>query len=212
MRRGMTRVMLRAAVAAAPALTLALILTSTGCSWRKHRASAPTAVPPPKAPLPTVLPAPPPPKIETASPAGNTPPPAVSTKLPDSPKPPPQKKTVRRAKATPTPPKPALDKPSADPGSTGEPVQPPAPRIGELLTESQRNDLLRQCDQTTARARASIERVAAKHVAGADAEAVERVRALIDQAELAKNRDPQTALQLAQRADVLAADLLKSLK
>jgi hypothetical protein len=45
-----------------------------------------------------------------------------------------------------------------------------------------------------------------------ESDAAERVRAFLLQAEQSKMRDPQTALQLAQRAEVLADDLLKSLK
>jgi len=188
-----------------------LLLPATGCFWRKPKPKPPVATPPPKPSLPTVEPAPAPPKIETAPPS-NTPPPSVSTNLPDAPKPPVQKKQVRRTRSrASTPAKPA-DKPTADPGALGENTPAVPPRLGEIVTDSQRQDLNRQIDQAAARTNASLEKLAARRLSAGDAETVERIRGFLQQAESARIRDPHTALQLAQRADVLAQDLLKSAK
>jgi hypothetical protein len=188
-----------------------LLLPATGCFWRKQKPKPPAATPPPKPQLPTVEPAPAPPKIETAPPS-NTPPPSVSTNLPDVPKPPAQKKQVRRTRARTTTPVKPTDKPTADPGALGENTPTPPPRLGELVTDAQRQDLNRQIDQAAARANASLEKLAAKRLSAGDAETVERIRGFLQQAESARIRDPHTALQLAQRADVLAQDVLKSAK
>ncbi len=190
------------------ALCLALTLCASGCFFRKKKSPAPPAAPPPKPALPTVKPAPPPPKIETGVPQ---PPPTVSTNLPESPKPPAQKKVVRRPKRVNAQ---KTDKPAADPGAVpGSESTTPGPiRLGELVPESQRADLVAKCDQSMSNTRASLAKLAAHKLSPNEAEAAERVRAFLLQAESAKMRDPQTALQLAQRAEVLADDLLKSLK
>lgn len=190
------------------ALCLALTLCTSGCFFRKKRSPAPPAAPPPKPSVPTVKPAPPPPKIETGT---QQPPPTVSTNLPESPKPPAQKKVVRRPKRVNAQ---KTDKPTADPGAVpGSESTAAGPiRLGELVPESQRADLVAKCDQSIANTRASLAKLAARKLSANEAESAERVRAFLLQAESAKMRDPQTALQLAQRAEVLADDLLKSLK
>jgi hypothetical protein len=195
------------AVAALLFLT-ALLTSTTGCFWRKPKPLKPgVATPPQPKPLPTVSPAPPPPKIDPP-PTGN--PPAVSTNLPEPAKPPQPKQSTRRTRRTVNPPK-----PTGDPGTTGQENAPrtsTVPKLDEFLTEAQRADLLKQCDEVSARARGSLDKLKGRTLDAASNESVERVRVFLQQAEMAKERDPQTALQLAQRADVLAADVLKSLK
>jgi len=88
----------------------------------------------------------------------------------------------------------------------------PAPKLGDLLTDTQRADLVKKCDQAIQQARAALDQLAAKQLSPESAESAGRARVFIQQAEQARGRDPQTAVQLAQRAEVLARDLLKSVK
>lgn len=202
----------------------ALALSTTGCFLNRRKPTAVVATPPAPKPEPVVLPAPPPPKIEEASKPKTGTTPALSTALPETPKPPQTKKPVRRtrrntnAQQAKPPVTTAGDKlPTADPGTTtteggggtsGQP-QPANPlRLGEFLSETQRADIQKQFEQTMQRARQSLEKLSARRLEGAAAESVDRVRSFLLQADQARARDPQTALQLAQRADVLAADLL----
>lgn len=201
-------------------LAVVLTLSTTGCFFKRKKSPPIAAAPPAPKPEPVVLPAPPPPRIEEASKPKTGDTPALSTAMPETPKPPQTKKPVRRTRRNTTaasaqPAKPVTgDKlPTADPGATsatgeGQP-QPANPlRLGEFLSETQRADIQRQFDQTMQRARQSLEKLTARRLEGPAAESVERVRAFLLQADQARARDPQTALQLAQRADVLATDLL----
>ncbi len=187
-----------------------LALSSTGCFW-KTKPPAPPATPPPQTKsTATLKPAPPPPNLETTVP--NTAPPPVAVKLPDTPKPPQAKQPARRAKrwkpaAIKTQPTPA---PVTDSGPEAPPM--PAPKLGDLLTDTQRADLVKKCDQAIQQARAALDQLAAKQLSPESAESAGRARVFIQQAEQARGRDPQTAVQLAQRAEVLARDLLKSVK
>ncbi|BDC49706.1 hypothetical protein F183_A20220 [Bryobacterales bacterium F-183] len=196
----------------------ALALSTSGCFFKRKKPAPVAATPPAPKPEPVVLPAPPPPKIEDAMKPKTGDAPAISTAMPDPPKPPQTKKPVRRTRRNASasqPAKPTAGEklPTADPGTTangeGQPAQPANPlRLGEFLSESQKADIQRQFEQTMQRARQSLEKLTARRLEGAAAESVERVKAFLLQADQARARDPQTALQLAQRADVLATDLL----
>ena len=191
------------------ALVILLAFSSTGCFWKKHPPALP-AVPPP-APKPTAAPepAPPPPKIDTT--VSETIPP-VSVKLPDVLKPPPTKPPPRRPRRNTLPAavKPQTVPPGTDTPLDAGPVPAPAPKLGDLLTEAQLAYLLKKCDQTIQRVRTSLDSIATKPLSPESTESMGRVRVFLQQAEQTRGRDPQTALQLAHRAEVLVLDLLKS--
>ena len=191
----------------AASLAAFLLLSSTGCIFKRKPAPALPATPPP-APksTATVKPAPPPPKIEPKTPE-TTPPLAV--KIPDAAKPPPAKPPARRPRRVVVP---APPKPTADPGADSTVPAAPPPKLEDLLTDAQRADLTKKCDQAMQSARNILTRLAARTLPAEAVESVSRVRVFLLQAEQARDRDPQTALQLAQRADVLARDLLRSLR
>lgn len=195
-----------------PALAFLCALTfgSAACFWKK-KPQAPPATPPPQTKSSATLkPAPPPPKLETAVPA--TAPPAVAVKIPEAPKPPQSKGANRRprrgnpAAAKAQQPQPATQAPTPDPG----PETPSVPKLGDLLTDAQRAEILKKCDQSLQQARTALDQLASKQLSPDAAESASRARVFILQAEQARGRDPQTALQLAQRAEVLARDLLRS--
>ena len=109
------------------------------------------------------------------------------------------------------PAKPKEKLPQPDPGSL--PQQPSAPpRLGEMLTDAQRADLGRQCDEAVRRVQAGMASLGGKPLTNEAKDTLERVRTFARQAEQARGRDPQAALQLVQRAEVLLSDLLKSLR
>lgn len=191
-----------------PSFTAALLLalSSTGCFWRK-KPPPPPGTPPPQAKTatPAVKPAPPPPKIETKVPEAG---PSVAVELPDAPKPPQAKQSPKRTRRTAAP---AAVKPQTPPAATEaapEPAAPP-PKLGDLLSDAERSDLAKKCDQAIQRARVSLSQLVTKTLTPEASESAERVKVFLLQAEQARGRDPQTALQLAQRAEVLARDLLK---
>lgn len=192
------------------AIVCGLMVTSTGCFWKKKPPALPATPPPQTKSSSTLNPAPPPPKIETTVPS--TAPPAVAVKIPEAPKPPQTKNSNRRprrgnpAAAKVQQPQPTTPAPTPDPG----PETPSAPKLGDLLTDAQRADLLKKCDQSLQQARSALDQLASKQLSPDAAESASRARVFILQAEQARTRDPQTALQLAQRAEVLARDLLRS--
>lgn len=187
-------------------MTLAL-LSLTGCFWRKTKQQPQGATPPPPKPAPTIQPAPPPPKIETATPAA-APSPGVLGKLPEVPKPPEAKPVPRRRPKAGAKPVAKEKLPQPDPGSSAAPVA--APKLGEMLTDAQRADLGKQCDEALRRVNAGLAGLGDKRLSQESMDTLERVRAFVRQAEQARGRDPQSALQLAQRAEVLLADVLRS--
>jgi hypothetical protein len=196
-----------------------LTFSATGCFFKK-RPPAPVGVAPtlPKSTA-TVNPAPPPPAIETGIP-GDTPP--LAATLPATPNPPQAKAAPRRNRRNIQPPvktqSSVAPPPAADPGPAASDTAPPAPPapaplvLAELLTDAQRADLLKRCDEALKSAQGSLERLSARTLPPDAAESMARVRVFVQQAQQARERDPQTALQLAQRAEVLARDLLKSVR
>ena len=156
------------------------------------------AVVPPQAP-----PAAPPPVDATA--IGNLPAPTAT--------PPAQNAPVL---ATPTlpPPKPQTPPPqrpvqARTPPPAPEPAPAPVsvPQLGEILTADQRRQIQTEMADHLARARDILTKASKVRLRGSQAETRERVRIFIKQAEDSRERDPATALQLANRADVLAQDL-----
>lgn len=200
--------------------SLMMTLAGTGCVNPFHRAkpqaSAPPLPPPPK-PAPVE-----PPKIETAGP-----PPDIEAKQPAPELP----KAIGVVPKTPAPkparrhqPKPPAQQASpagqsAQSGTTppgadtaGGPSPAPPIRLGEILSEGQRQQLLTACDASLARTRDALSRVRGLSLSPAQRETLARVRSFMDQASRARDKDPQTARQLAERADLLSQDLLRSLR
>ena len=89
---------------------------------------------------------------------------------------------------------------------------PPAPQLGELLTSDRRRQYEEDFNRSVAQAKAALNQVSTRRLTAGNQQAGERVRTFLQQAEDAKRKDLVTALQLARRAEVLAQDLLKSLK
>jgi hypothetical protein len=141
---------------------------------------------------PMVPPVPPPP------PAASVP---AALPAPD-PSPVPVKKPVVPPTPKPGPPKP--------PPLAAAPA--PAPQLGELLTPGRRYQYEQDFARSVTQANSALNQVSTRGLTPANHQAVGRVRTFLQQAAAVKGKDLVTALQLAKRAEILAQDLLKSLK
>lgn len=186
-----------------PALILALTMGCTSCLFRKP--SPRVFVPPPRPPRPPIPSQPPtlPPdpgielKAETVTEIEPAMPPLLE------PPPPP-----RRA-ATPPPPKPSPS-PSAPPNAPEVP-QPAAPKLTQIFTDDQLKEYNKALDDSLERVRQALAVVGAKRLNREQREIAGRVQVFQKQAEMAREQDLVTAVNLAKRADILAQDLLKRL-
>jgi len=129
-------------------------------------------------------------------------------KQPPPPPPPPPPQVVT-PQTQPAPPKPAPQKvkPAPEPATP-----PPAPALGQILTNEQRAQYKREFDASLQVAQQALARVAGQPLSRDQAESANRIRSFVTQARETASRDPQAAAQLARRAEVLARDLLNSIR
>ena len=169
-----------------------------------------------KAPPPKVEPPGPPPKIETKPP--EVPETVAMIPRPPAPRPkrPRPKKTIP---ATGTPAATQATKEPPPPGGTpaGETASPPTsaanvPKLGEIYSDDQKIQLQRSCDESITRAREALGQLRGLNLTAEQKQSLDRVRIFISQAVQARTRDPQTAKQLAERADLLSRDLVRTLR
>jgi hypothetical protein len=182
-------------------IIIPLCVGLSGCVFGNGKAARvvpPAVVPrqaPPAAPTPVDataignLPAP-----AAAPPDQNAPVLATPTLPPPKPQAPPQPQRPVQARTPPPAPEPA-------------PAAVSVPQLGEILTADQRRQMQTEMADHLARARDILTKASKVNLKGSEAETRDRVRIFIKQAEDSRERDPATALQLANRADVLAQDL-----
>ena len=167
-----------------------------------------------KAPEPKVEPPGPPPKIETKAPEV---PPAVAV-IPNPPAPKPKRRPLRKPVTAPgiapAPPQALKEPPPAGGVETVVPPPPAAsiPKLGEILSDDQKIQLLRTCDESLVRAREALGQLRGLNLSPDQKQSMNRVNVFISQAEQARQRDPQTAKQLAERADLLSRDLVRTVR
>lgn len=82
------------------------------------------------------------------------------------------------------------------------------PRLGQIFTPEQARDYNRQLDDSLARVRNVLAVAQKRRLTGGQADMVNRIRTFQRQAEQAREQDLVTAVNLANRADLLARDLL----
>lgn len=134
--------------------------------------------------------------------------------------PPPPAASAPAALPAPDPPPVPVKKPVVPPTPKPAPSRPlppapapaPAPQLGELLTPGRRQQYEQDFTRSVTQARAVLSQLSGRKLTAGDQQAVGRVGTFLQQAEQVKGNDLVTALQLAKRAEVLAQDLLKSLK
>ena len=166
------------------------------------RPVAPKPASPPAKPATSELT--PPPQIPTVAPEVKPEVTQVIAEQPVPPKPKPSKKKIVTKKL---PPPPVVAAPS-----TPEPSPDAVPKLGEIISDDQKAGYLKACDQALSRARKALGQLKGFTLTNEQTETVERIRTFISQAEQARQNDPQTARQLADRADLLSRDLVRSLR
>jgi hypothetical protein len=179
-------------------MTLATLLGGCWPARKKKPVLLPFPPPPPAAAKPAPKPAatlPVPPSV----PIGPAPQPLPPPVLPDQPAP--AKKTPRPRRKIVAPVLPKADPPPA-----------PAPQLSELLSDERRRQYDAEFSKNVAQARGVLNQLTGRNLNVANRKTADRVRTFLDQAEAEKVRDLVTALQLAKRADLLAQDLLDSLR
>lgn len=198
------------------ALVLLATLTSGSCRIFRRSAKQPPAAPAPK-PAAT-MPAPkPPPAAEPSKEAEVVPPPELPPGQPqltqqppiEMPKPRPPFEPRRRARAAPRPaPEPA--EAAAEPPKPAAPA--PGPQLQQILTPDQQRECIEAIDQSLAQAHRTLAIFSSRRPTRDQATSLARIRTFIRQAEEARRTDLLTARALAERAGVLAQDLLKSIQ
>lgn len=217
-------------------LCLSFCLLTFSCR-RNTVATAPAAPPPapivvPRKDVPKTdvnLPAPPPIASKTtpaaAPPAGNPPvlqPPAAPkprrprlARRNPAPKVVEEPKTVvagaeTRLEASPAPKETAPPPPEASVPAVATAA--PAPKLGQMLTPEESRDHLKRLDTTVDRVKAAMTSIQAKGLSEDQKEVVGRIRSFLAQAEQAREQDLVSAVNLAERADLLSRDLLDRLR
>jgi hypothetical protein len=163
---------------------LALLLTALDSSCRRHQGAAP-------------LPPPPPPTSSGT--------PEQSTGQPPS-----QPPTSSAAPAHRPPPR-----PTNEPSPNTAPAPPTTashPQIGLILTADQQRQYNRAIDDSLARARASLASFSSRQLTQAQQTNLGQIQNFMQQAETTRASDLPAAKRLAERAEVLAKNLAKSLR
>jgi len=101
--------------------------------------------------------------------------------------------------------------PNTQAEATAQPV-PAVPKLGEILSEDQKAQHLKACDESLARAHEAVTQLKSATLSADQKASLSRVRTFIYQAEKAREKDPQTARQLAERADLLSRDLVRTVR
>lgn len=177
-------------------------VVETSCRKKHVAAPAPVApLPAPAAPQPTVPktgPLPPPPEI---TPAETTP----NVTLPPSTPPgaPPAARPRRSA-----PPRPAAPNP---PGATA-PATAPVPQLGPVLTADEQREYNGAIDQSLGRTEASLRAIGRRRLTREQQASLGEIQSFVKQAQARRGLDLPGARRLAERAEVLASSLEKSLR
>ncbi len=188
---------------------LALAVGTPSCAvWPFHKKKA-TPVPPPApaAAAPVVRPKP----REVTLPA----PPEVTTKDPDLSHAGPSVPAETLPPAPhrrPTKPRAHEDADVAPPAPEPEPPAVPLPQFEQVLTPEQTRAYNEEIERNIGEARRAVSMVENRRLNGEQTTYLARVRAFIDQANEARKADLFRARNLAERARVLAEDLLKSVQ
>lgn len=191
--------------------TLAVLLVLLGASsCNPFKRSRPKFQLPPLPPPEAVIPSEPfefpePPVAEQASVSSLPALPFDLVEAPIAPEPEPAKRP-RRPQAAKTAGQSQPQEPAAP-----EPAQPTPPRLTQLLTASQAEEYRRSIDEMLARAETNLGKLAGVRLGSEQLANLQRARGFIQQAQQAREADLVTAHSLAQRADILAQDLVRNL-
>jgi|GEM_PF-2405132 len=84
------------------------------------------------------------------------------------------------------------------------------PQLSPLISPNERRSMEAELDQRLAQTRANLNRLSGRTLNGEQVAAVKRIQAFLKQAEDTRQQDLNLARNLAQRAQVLAEDLVRS--
>lgn len=193
---------------------LILALVSPSCSlFRRSKSKTPPAPqpaptaqgpqtnPPPSKPQQVSLPTPP--EVPPQQPS-ITQPPVPPEKLPPAPHP----RTRRQPKRTQTTETPAPTPTTPEPATTPPPQ--PVPELVQILTPAQQQAYNEEIDRNIARAQRTVSALSGRRLNGEQQTYLDRIRTFVLQASEARKTDLFRAKNLAERAGLLADDLLKS--
>ncbi|MBI1357650.1 MAG: hypothetical protein GC160_25190 [Acidobacteria bacterium] len=197
-------------------LAATLLLFSTACIKKRTAAGPPVTAP---QPTPASVPAPAPTAPLSAPQTIVQLPPEQP--IPDGAVPRP---TAPAPSANPAPkPKPTPTQPTARPaptvaGAEPEPAPPPAepsatlPQLSPLMTPAERKTTEQELDRSLEVTRGHLRSLMGRSLNGEQLAAVKRIQAFLKQAEEVRGQDLNLARNLAQRAQVLAEDLVRSVR
>ena len=135
----------------------------------------------------------------------NQQPPASAEKLPPPPRRRKKKNAQQQEQAIQQPPVAAT--PPAE-----ETAAAPVPQLEQILTPAQRQAYIDEIDANVGRAQKTVDTLQGRRLSDDQKTYLARVRAFIDQANDARKTDLFRAKNLAERASVLADDLLRSIQ
>ena len=192
-------------------LLIFAVFTGSCALWHKKAVAAPPAVtapPPTKPAAPETPELPPPPKLDT--PAANqipNAPAAAAQNPPEMPKPPAAqrpKQPRRQKKAVAAKP---VEQPPAAPTAAG----PAPPQLTQMISAADQAAYNRSIDAALGRVQANLARINGASLNASHHVNLERIQAFLREAQAARHTDLVTAKSFADRADLLAQDLVKSL-
>jgi len=182
-------------------IALVFLLAVSGIACRKKTDRA-LAVP--AAPAATTVPVEPMEQPPQQTPATTQPPPVLPPPIVAPPPPEEASQPKKPARRTPRPPTPAA--------STTPPAANQPPRLGELLTPEQERQYNTAMDQSLQRARANIARVSKRQLSKEQQGIVAQVESFMEQARSTRQNNLTAAKSLAERADVLARELARTVR
>ncbi len=188
------------------ALAAALMLAMLGPSCSPFHRSAKAKVPPAPIPAPAAPASQPAPRPAKTPEAINPVPPDIQ------PQPPAVQSPPFEPLKTPPPPRRRQRAPAPVVEPAPAPQSPPPPQLEQILTPQQQKAYNDEIDRNVSRAQRTLAALGGRRLNGEQQTYLERIRAFLKQADEARKTDLFRAKNLAERASLLADDLLRSVQ
>lgn len=190
-------------------LLVTMVLLSgmtSSCLFSRKPRPAQIYIPPAPAPeLPKEQPLPQPPNL----PPQRNPPPQTTEAQTQEPQPPPQEQPARRKRPVPQPPVAVDTQPPEQPIET---APSPTPRLGQMLSPDQQKEYSNAINTSVNRARENLKSLQGHSLRKDQQAVVVQIESFLNQVEEARKYDLVSARSLAERADLLASDLVKAVR
>jgi hypothetical protein len=98
------------------------------------------------------------------------------------------------------------------PAHTASPTPVAAPALGQILTEEQKSEYRRSYEVSSEAARKTLSPLSVRKLTPEQKDTLARVQSFLRQADEARGRDWSLAAQLARRAELLAQDLVATVR